>query len=163
MPANLFFVFKHILCKLHGEGINLDLDNRERWQLVMFDLDKKYPDSINMHFDWDGPYPTSPQVDNFLHSVKWTKCATESALIDSIYELWNDGYAGMNHSLIDFAVDEFTKGNTKPVRVPESRWRPVMERLVKAAGRLYSVSFASAEYNRPMGDALTEARNLLKD
>ena len=161
MPANLFFVFKQILCRLHGDGINLDLDNRERWQLVMYDVNEKYPNSINMRFDWDGRYPTSPEVDNFLHSVKWTGCATESALLDSIYELWNDGCSGMNHSLIDFVVEEFTKDNTKPRKPPTSRWRPVMERLVGLLSEIPSVW--DDRYRDRKNEALAEARKLLEE
>lgn len=70
---------KQLIAALSGyDKVIIPFENAEPWHMLFYNLKKdpnfkenrpKFFESLI--FDWDGPYPKSKQLEDFLHSLHW--------------------------------------------------------------------------------------------
>lgn len=75
---------KFLIVKLQKNGVKLPFRNPELWHSLFYKL--RAMDSLEkpsffdkLRFDWDGPYPKSPELSEFLHGL----CMIGAVICDS--------------------------------------------------------------------------------
>lgn len=66
-----------LTAKLHEKSVPMPFRNERAWHLLFYKL-KELPEESNkpiflekLRFDWDGPYPESRELSEFLHALHW--------------------------------------------------------------------------------------------
>jgi hypothetical protein len=113
---------KLLTALLQESGIEMPFENERPWHMLLYDLKKsgRAPKSLNeinrLRFDWDGPYPKSPEVSEILQALHWN--ASISALNPTyqtivlpqdIAALWLERYKATSaeaRDFIDYARDQ---------------------------------------------------------
>lgn len=112
---------KHLAARLHKEGVELPLADLQHWQLVFYslkraqDIREKPAFLEHLGFDWDGPFPKSPELTEVLQGLHWTGGVSafnpqfqRIALPADVANLWLSREEGLDESTLEFlsaAVD----------------------------------------------------------
>lgn len=73
---------KYLAALLNKGNIDMPYEDESPWHELFYDLKTreethKKPEFIkNLRFDWDAPYPKSPEVSEYLHALHWSACVT---------------------------------------------------------------------------------------
>ena len=98
----------------------LPLKNEKPWHVLFYELKKanlgaRKPKFLNeLRFDWDGPYPKSQDVSDFLHALHWNASVsaanpqfTTISLSPEVAELWKKLHSELDseaRSMVDNAM-----------------------------------------------------------
>jgi hypothetical protein len=96
---------KELAALLHKRGVSMPFKNQRPWHLVLYDL-KTAPSAVGrpafldqLTFDWDGPYPKSRELSEFLHALHWNASVSvinphyeTITLTNEVAELWLNRY-----------------------------------------------------------------------
>jgi hypothetical protein len=68
---------KQLAVRMQDADIQLSLKDDKPWHLLFYRLRREFKSQGNtflrsMQFDWDGPYPKSQDVSDFLQGLHWT-------------------------------------------------------------------------------------------
>lgn len=106
---------KLLAAKLHSESVEMPFENEQPWHLIFYELKKETgikgkPDFFeHLRFDWDGPFPKSQQISDFLQALHWN--ASVSArnphydrieLPEEIATLWLDRVKTLDEDAKEF-------------------------------------------------------------
>lgn len=68
---------KQVAASMHRQGVAMPFKNQRPWHFLLYEL-KKAPNAPGrpafldgVVFDWDGPYPKSQELSDFLHALHW--------------------------------------------------------------------------------------------
>jgi len=66
-----------LAARLSQENIQLPLQNETLWHMLLFNLKRETPSDKfcflqDLRFDWDGPYPRSREITEFIQALHWT-------------------------------------------------------------------------------------------
>ena len=120
---------KELAALMHKKGIGMPFRNQRPWHLVFYDL-KKASSEVgrpafldNLTFDWDGPYPKSRELSEFLNALHWNASVSASnphyqtiTLTDDVADLWLGRYKHLDsdtekflNGAVESAQKEFSK------------------------------------------------------
>jgi hypothetical protein len=75
---------KELAALLHRDNIRMPFRNERPWHELFYEL-KSMPASPEkpaffeeLGFDWDGPYPKSRELSDFLQALHWNACVSAS-------------------------------------------------------------------------------------
>jgi hypothetical protein len=68
---------KQLAVRMQDEGIEMSFKDDKPWHMLFYKLRGEFKSWGNtflqsMQFDWDGPYPKSQDVSDFLQGLHWT-------------------------------------------------------------------------------------------
>jgi hypothetical protein len=107
MPATLTLgqFVKELTALLEERKIAIPFKNERSWHFLFYELKKDRsavgrPSFLDeLQFDWDGPYPKSQELSDFLHSLHWNASVSASnphyetiTLSDEVRDLWLKRY-----------------------------------------------------------------------
>jgi hypothetical protein len=129
MPSSLSLgqFVKELTALLEDSKIAIPFKNERSWHFLFYELKKEEnvagkPAFLNgLQFDWDGAYPKSQRLSDFLHSLHWNASVSASNphyetinLSDGVKALWLKKYEQENaetkqylSSVVDRARKEF--------------------------------------------------------
>jgi len=96
---------KELTALLEEHKIAIPFKNERSWHFLFYEL-KKDKNAVgrpsffdSLEFDWDGPFPKSQELSNFLHSLHWNASVSASNphyetidLSDEVKALWLKKY-----------------------------------------------------------------------
>jgi hypothetical protein len=107
MPGTLTLgqFVKELTAVFEQNNIPIPFKNERPWHFLFYEL-KKDRDAVGrpmffdeLEFDWDGPFPKSQELSNFLHSLHWNASVSASnphyetiSLSDPVRNLWFQRY-----------------------------------------------------------------------
>jgi hypothetical protein len=115
---------KQLTLRFTEEGMTMPLRDEKPWHMLFYNLKtssnaSSKPDFLSeLLFDWDGPYPRSSELAEYLDTLHWTGCLSASnpqyekvTVNPKVSELWASLQVDPNlSSFIDHAV-ETAKGH----------------------------------------------------
>jgi hypothetical protein len=74
---------KQLTLRFTKENMVMPLRDERPWHMLFYDLkassESGKPDFLSeLLFDWDGPYPRSPELAEYLDTLHWTGCLSAS-------------------------------------------------------------------------------------
>ena len=68
---------KQLAVRMQDAGIDMSFKDDKPWHMLLYKLRGEFKSRGNtflqsMQFDWDGPYPKSQDVSDFLQGLHWT-------------------------------------------------------------------------------------------
>lgn len=99
---------KLLAALLHEKDVQMPFRDEEEWHLLFYELAKnddleKPPFFSNIRFDWDGPYPKSQQLSEFLPALHWTASVSANnphyetiSLPNELSKIWLDQIEALN-------------------------------------------------------------------
>lgn len=103
---------KELVALLHEKKVRMPFENEKPWHELFYELkyNEKAPDFINcLRFDWDGPYPHSRELSDFLHALHWNVSVSannpsfdEISLSEEVANLWQKRISELGPSDLDF-------------------------------------------------------------
>jgi hypothetical protein len=114
---------KKLTLQFDRQSMTMPLRDERPWHMLFYDLKNSTrsegkPDFLaELLFDWDGPYPRSPELAEYLDALHWTGCLSASnpqyekvTVNPKVKQLWSALPIDTDLSLfIDYAV-EVAKG-----------------------------------------------------
>ena len=120
---------KELAALLHKKRIDMPFKNQRPWHMVLYDLKRASsapgrPTSLDeLTFDWDGPYPESRELSEFLHALHWNASVSASnphyetiTLPNDVAELWLNKYKHLDtdtrkflNKAVESAQQQFSK------------------------------------------------------
>jgi len=120
---------KELAALLHKKHVDMPFKNQRPWHVVLYDLKRAssapgrplFLDEVT--FDWDGPYPRSRELSEFLNALHWNASVSASnphyqtiTLTDAVAELWLNRYNLLDadtkkflNKAVESAQKEFSK------------------------------------------------------
>src|SRR5205823_4805476 len=103
--------------------IEMPLRNERLWQRVFYSLKKEVGDKFDvladLRFDWDGPYPRSKEVAEYVQALHWTgnTSATNPSwekmtLDDEVAREWLEELEGMDPDVQELTNVAFEKAKS---------------------------------------------------
>jgi len=105
MPPTLGQFVKELTALLEDKRIPIPFKNERSWHFLFYELKKEKgspgrPSFLDeLQFDWDGPFPKSPELSDFLHSLHWNASVSASnphyetiTLSEEVKDLWMKKY-----------------------------------------------------------------------
>ncbi len=96
---------KQLAAQLQTQHVTMPFRNEEPWHLLFYQLAKTKdvpgkPEFFErLRFDWDGPYPKSQELSDFLQALHWTASVSASNphyevinLPDDVADLWKKSF-----------------------------------------------------------------------
>lgn len=92
---------KQLAVRMHGSEIAMPFKDERPWHVLIYDLTvselKQKPEFLSkLQFDWDGPYPRSRDLSDYLHGLHFTGCVSAAnpsydqiSLDDDLAKLWS--------------------------------------------------------------------------
>lgn len=110
---------KQLTLRFTKENMIMPLRDERPWHMLFYDLKASNlasgkPDFLaELLFDWDGPYPRSPELAEYLDALHWTGCLSASnpqyekvTVNPKVSQLWSALSIDPDlSSFIDFAVE----------------------------------------------------------
>lgn len=105
---------KLLAALLHKQNVQMPFMNDEPWHLLFYHLTKsdtpQKPQFFkHIRFDWDGPYPKSQQLSEFLQALHWTASVSASnphyetiSLPDELAAIWFNQFQTLNDETQQF-------------------------------------------------------------
>ena len=123
MPTQLSFgdFVKLLAALLQNKKIRIPFKNEELWHILFYKLTQSArpykPRSLtNVRFDWDGPYPKSQQLSEFIKALHCTASVTASnpyyetiTLPGELENIWMEQFnmlSGDDKDFLNFAAEE---------------------------------------------------------
>lgn len=120
---------KYLVLLLQKNNIVLPFNRPEAWHHLFYRLKQSQEISgkpaflEKLWFDWDDPYPKSPELSEYLHALCWTgTIETNSPRFDRYWlpknmeKLWQEQYEKLDKTVkqylyftVEIAKEEFTK------------------------------------------------------
>ncbi|MFA5323657.1 MAG: hypothetical protein WC373_13375 [Smithella sp.] len=107
---------KELFAKLHYEKIAIPFENERPLHELFYELknETKRPAFFNkLRFDWDGRYPRSRELSEFLHAIHWNASGSvnnpsfeEISLLDKMAEMWNKQIEESELEFLKLAVEK---------------------------------------------------------
>ena len=105
---------KHLSALLQRSGTDLPFKNERAWHLAFYELKEaagpprpKFLDSLV--FDWDGEYPKSQKLSEFLHALHWNASVSAGnpsyeaiSLNEEVQALWSQPVEQLEQDDKDF-------------------------------------------------------------
>lgn len=92
---------KFLAARLQSKNVDIPFQNEKPWHILFYELKKSddnpgKPEFLrSLRFDWDGPYPRSRELSDFLHALHWNSSVSAKnphydtiSLSEDITELW---------------------------------------------------------------------------
>jgi hypothetical protein len=137
MPGTLTLgqFVKELTALFETNSIAIPFKNERPWHFLFYEL-KKDRNALGrpafldeLEFDWDGPFPKSQELSNFLHSLHWNASVSASnphyetiSLSDPVKTLWFHRYEAEDantkqffSTVLDRARKEFGHESSPPV------------------------------------------------
>ena len=103
---------KELVTVLHFEQVTMPFENERPWHELFYELkhSEKTPGFFErLRFDWDGPYPRSRELSDFLHALHWNASVSaknpifdEISLTDDIADLWKKRLDSLEPGMLSF-------------------------------------------------------------
>lgn len=91
---------KQLTVRIHEKRVRMPFKDEARWHELFYSFKRDshpgrpaFLDSLS--FDWDGPYPRSEELSNYIHALHFTGCVAASnpsydeiSLNESLGKLW---------------------------------------------------------------------------
>jgi hypothetical protein len=100
---------KYLITILNKDNIPMPYEDEKKWHELFFllktqNISIEKPDFIkHLWFDWDGPFPKSQELSDFLHALHWNACVSSPnpsyekvCISPEISAFWLDQYEGLN-------------------------------------------------------------------
>lgn len=91
---------KHLVASLYHNHVSMPFENERPWHELFYELRRQGEKPVfieKLRFDWDGPYPHSRELSDFLHALHWNASVSannpsfsEISLSDDIASLWTE-------------------------------------------------------------------------
>jgi hypothetical protein len=108
---------KQLVAHLDEADLVMPLKDEGKWHTLFYKLrgsrfEGRPAFFDEMLFDWDGAYPRSPELVEYIHALHWTGCVSASnpqydqiTLNKKVRELWSAVHLDENlRGFVDFAV-----------------------------------------------------------
>src|SRR5690242_14735795 len=96
--ASLGDFVRQLAVRFARQGTPMPLKNERPWHELFYDLQQQGSKPAfleSMKFDWNGPYPTSRALSEYLSALHWTGCVSagnpsydEISLAPDVQALW---------------------------------------------------------------------------
>jgi hypothetical protein len=92
---------KYLVASLHKQKVKIPFENESPWHELFYDLkqnpglERKLSFFQDLWFDWDGPYPKSPELSEFLHALHWNACVSANNPVFDVITLPDDEIANL--------------------------------------------------------------------
>ncbi len=110
---------KQLTLRFTNEGMTMPLRDERPWHMLFYKLRASSnapgkPDFLaDLLFDWDGPYPRSSELAEYLDTLHWTGCLSASnpqyekvTVNPKVSQLWSSVQVDPSlSSFIDYAVE----------------------------------------------------------
>ena len=106
---------KYLVALLNEGRTDMPYEDESPWHELFYDLKtrdeaREKPEFIkNLRFDWDAPYPKSPEVSEYLHALHWSACVTAQnpyyeriTLSPEIASFWLKEYNNLDNNEKDY-------------------------------------------------------------
>jgi hypothetical protein len=92
---------KQLTARMHQSKMTMPFKDEKPWHVLLYDLAtsnlEPRPEFLSkLQFDWDGPYPRSRDLSDYLHGLHFTGCVSASnpsydeiTLDDDLAEIWS--------------------------------------------------------------------------
>jgi hypothetical protein len=125
---------KQLTALFEESKIDIPFKNERAWHFLFYEL-KKNKDTIGrpaffdeLEFDWDGPFPKSQELSDFLHSLHWNASVSASnphyetiTLSKEVKNLWLDRHKKLNRNTKRFFVSVMEKAKNEFERQPRAK------------------------------------------
>jgi hypothetical protein len=114
-PLTLGEFVKQLAALFSEKELDIPFKNERPWHYLFYELKKDKgaegrPSFLDdLEFDWDGPYPKSPQLSDFLHSLHWNASVSASNphyetidLSKEVKDLWFKRFNGSDENTRKF-------------------------------------------------------------
>lgn len=105
---------KLLAALLHDKCVQMPFRDEDKWHLLFYELAKS--DDLekplffrDIRFDWDGPYPKSQQLSEFLPALHWTASVSANnphyetiTLPNELAKIWLDQIEALNYETQEF-------------------------------------------------------------
>lgn len=122
MQITLSDFIKSLVAKLHKGKTVMPFHNERPWHLLFYELKKDTTISEKplfleqLRFDWDGPYPKSQKVSDFLQALHWNASVSASnphydkiTLSDDVADLWQERFRKLDEKTKNFVDITFKR------------------------------------------------------
>jgi hypothetical protein len=117
---------KQLTALFEKSRIDIPFKNERAWHFLFYEL-KKNRNAIGrpaffdeLEFDWDGPYPKSQELSDFLHSLHWNASVSASnphyetiTLSKEVKNLWLSRYENLDQNSKQFFVSTLERAKTE--------------------------------------------------
>jgi len=112
--------------RIPTQGRIIPFKDETPWHIVFYRLKKELPDPkprfiADLGFDWDGPFPKSQDISDFLQALHWTGSVAalnpsyeEIIIPQGVRERWNTEVSALDPEMarilergVELAVEEF--------------------------------------------------------
>lgn len=72
---------KELIAMLHSKNTLIPFENERPWHELFYELKCEHEAPLffnKLRFDWDGPYPRSREISDFLHALHWNASVSAS-------------------------------------------------------------------------------------
>jgi hypothetical protein len=102
---------KLLAALLHQRGVKMPFRNEQPWHLLFYELSKtnipQKPEFLeHLRFDWDGSYPKSQELSEFLQALHWTASVSASnphydiiTLPEELATIWTTEFERLNDEI----------------------------------------------------------------
>jgi len=117
---------KQLAALLHKERVDMPFKNQRPWHFLLYELKSVPPVPgkpkffEELVFDWDGPYPKSQELSDFLHALHWNASVSANnphydtiKLTDDVAELWLRRYEELNQETKDFVTQALKRAQAE--------------------------------------------------
>lgn len=108
---------KQLTVRIHDKRVAMPFKDETRWHLLFYGFKREQRPGRptffdHLRFDWDGPYPRSEELSNYIHALHFTGCVAASnpsydeiSLNESLGKLWSsERLEGELSGFMDHAV-----------------------------------------------------------
>jgi len=114
---------KQLTVRIHNSKVSMPFKEEQPWHLLFYKLKREKmrgkPEFFgHLRFDWDGRYPRSRELSEYIHALHFTGCVgasnpsyDEISLNPKLGELWSSQKPEGDLSIfMDYAMKEVEKG-----------------------------------------------------
>jgi hypothetical protein len=106
---------KQLTVRMNGDQMEMPFKDERPWHSLLYELSiskvEPKPDFLNrLQFDWDGPYPRSRDLSDYIHGLHFTGCVSAAnpsydqiTLDPEVAKLWAQEADGLD---VRYFMDE---------------------------------------------------------
>lgn len=92
---------KQLAVRMHNSKVPMPLKDERPWHVLLYELKTSeiQPKPVflsNLQFDWDGPYPRSRDLSDYIHGLHFTGCVSAAnpsydaiSLDENLEKVWS--------------------------------------------------------------------------
>jgi hypothetical protein len=137
-PLTLGEFVKQLTALLEREEISIPFKNERPWHYLFYELKKSKtvgrPQLFDeLEFDWDGPFPKSQELSDFLHALHWNASVSANNphyetinLPNDVRDLWFSRYDASDtdtKTFFNLALDRAREEFGRETRLPNNHDR----------------------------------------